>query len=146
MHNRNAVRNIVHAHVSKINRDSNYLLKVCLYSLAVVVFLTLNALDYPAVAWVALGGIFFITLITFGLPNWVFVESFEREIVPDDIYMSVKRSKEIEPELLDLIRYHRSPDLTVSRLMEVEKEYHRVKKATSAPGYRSLDIDEPEAS
>lgn len=146
MHSRNAVRNIVLAHVSKINRDSNFRLKVCLYSLAVVVFLTLNALNYPGVAIIALAAISLLTLIFFGLPIRVFVEDLGREIVPDDIYMAVSSSQEIEPDLLGMIRYHRSPDLTVSQLMDVENEYHRVKKATSAPGYRSLDVDEPEAS
>jgi hypothetical protein len=146
MYNPNAVRNIVSAHVAKLNRNSNFYLKVFLYSTAVVAFFVLMILNHPTAAKVVSVAIALLTLFGFGLPIGVFMEEFERRLVPDDIYMAIKKSKEIEPELLAHIRHFRSPELTVSELISIEKEYHKVKKITSAPGYRSLDEDEPETN
>lgn len=149
MYNSNAVRNIVSAHVSKINRESRYYLKVVLYSLAFAAMFVLTITGHPGAGLVVSGVIALLTLIFLGLPIGVFEDEFQRRLVPDAIYVAIKDSDAIEPGLMNAIRYSLSPDLIVSDLVEVERKYHQDKKITSAPGYRGLgpvDPDEPETN
>lgn len=145
MFERKAVRKIVEFHVSAYNYNEQLALKLFLYAIAISLFLILSY-NGRLIAGMWTGGIIAVlTMICVGLPRWLSYEDLLHERVPDDVYLAIKNSRSIEPQLLDCIRSARNPHLTVRELVSVEVEYHRVKKITSAPGYRSLDLKEAEA-
>lgn len=145
MYDRNAVRNIVSAHVNMINRDTKFYPKICFYVLAVVAFLVLNSHDYPAAGWALMLIIVALTVIFLGLPIFVFDDEFQRQTIPDTLCATINKSTTIEPDLKKAIRNALSPDMRVKHLIEVEREYHRVKDITSGPGYSALRNGEPGA-
>lgn len=144
MYNPNAVHNIVSAHLSKFNHNSNFFLKVALYFAAVVAFVVLNSHNYPAVGWGVMLGIGLLTLIFLGLPVWVTWDENQGDLVPDDVYVAIKSSNTIEPGLMNAIRYSLSPELKIGELVQLEKKYHEDKRITSRPGYRGLEPVEPD--
>jgi hypothetical protein len=134
------VRNIVSAHVDKVNPDSKFWLKVGFYTLAVVAFYVLNSHDYPTAGWGVMLAIALLTLICLGFPRYVWGEDIKDDLVPDAVYVA------IEPGLMTAFQSSLAPNLKVWELIEVERTYHKVKKITSLPGYRGLKPDEPESN
>jgi len=139
MSNRHAVSKIVHDYIASENRKNKVYLKWALYSMAFLGFLYCCYLGKLGVG--ILIGLGFSCLIVafFGLPSDLMNMSMIRdEVVPDAIYVALKESQEIDPELLNVIRSHMSSRFTVGQLVNCESEYYRAKAVVTAPGYSAL--------
>jgi CRISPR/Cas system CMR-associated protein Cmr3 (group 5 of RAMP superfamily) len=142
MSNRQAVRNIAEDYMKNENRKNKVYLKFLLYTIALLMF---GYYCFEGKLQTGLLGGFGISCLIaafFGLPTSpMYKDQIRDEVVPDAIYVALKASQEIDPELLDLIRTGMTPQLTVGELLHCESEYHRARAVVTAPGYRAF-LDE----
>lgn len=139
MSNRHTVRNIVVDYTARENRKNKVYLKFLLYLIAALVFVY-YCYQGKFQAGLLFGlGLSCLIAVFVGLPaSLMDKDQIRDEVVPDAIYVALKASQEIEPELLDFIRSQMTPQFTVGQLMDCESEYHRAKAVVTAPGYRAL--------
>lgn len=139
MSNRHAVRNIVEDYTARENRKNKVYLKFLLYSIAVLVFIYYCYLGKFQTGLLFGLGFSCLIAVFVGLPaSLMDKDQIRDEVVPDAIYVALKASQEIEPELLDFIRTEMTPQFTVGQLLNCESEYHRAKAVVTAPGYSAL--------
>lgn len=139
MSNRHTVRSIVEDYTARENRKNKVYLKFLLYTIAFVVF-GYFCIEGKLQTGLLFGlGISCLIAVFVGLPaSPMDKNQILDEVVPDAIYVALKASQEIEPELLDLIRTEMTAQFTVGQLLHCESEYHRAKAVVTAPGYRAL--------
>jgi len=142
MSNRHAVRNIVEDYTARENRKNKVYLKFLLYSIAALLFIYYCYLGKFQTGLLIGLGLSCLIAVVVGLPaNHMDKDQIRDEVVPDAIYVALKASQEIEPELLDFIRSQMTPQFTVGQLLNCESEYHRAKAVVTAPGYKALRDD-----
>jgi hypothetical protein len=139
MSNRQAVRNIVEDYIARENRKSKVYLKFLLYSIALLLFMYFCFLGKLQTALLTGLGLSGLIAVIVGLPaSPMDIYQIRDEVVPDAIYVALKQSQEVDPELLDFIRTAMTPQFTVGELLNCESEYHKVKAVVTAPGYSAL--------